>query len=99
VRSSFLLGTSRSSFSDESSIIGKYDKRAAPPTKGIGTVKNLTELTLQIRTYLAIGGPSEVREASIRRERRKGEGGLFPMCDFLLERAMQLDTFRIVARR
>lgn len=60
VRSSFLLGTpltSRSSFSDESSIIGKYDKRAAPPTKGIGTVKNLAELTLQIRTYLAIGGP------------------------------------------
>ncbi|TGZ46769.1 hypothetical protein DBV15_05513 [Temnothorax longispinosus] len=53
--------TSRCSFSDESSIIGKYDKRAAPPTKGIGTVKNLAELTLQIRTYLAIGGPSERR--------------------------------------
>lgn len=49
----------RCAFSDESSIIGKYDKRAAPPpTKGTGTVKNLAELTLQIRTSLAIG-PSE----------------------------------------
>jgi len=74
--------------------------RAAPPTKGIGTVKNLTELTLQIRTYLAIDGPSEVREVSIRRrERRKGEGGPFPMCNFLLGRATRLDTFQIVARR
>lgn len=57
MRSAFVIPvgdsvTSRSSFSDESSIIGKYDKRAAPPTKGIGTVKNLAELTLQIRTYL-----------------------------------------------
>lgn len=73
MRSAFVIPvgdsvTSRCSFSDESSIIGKYDKRAAPPTKGIGTVKNLAELTLQIRTYLAIGGPSEVRD--VRRTER-----------------------------
>ncbi|KYQ56297.1 hypothetical protein ALC60_04704 [Trachymyrmex zeteki] len=69
---------SRSFFSDESSIIGKYDKRAAPPTKGIGTMKNLTELTLQIRTYLAIGGPSEPPSSKRNRgngERKKKNGG------------------------
>ncbi|EGI59725.1 hypothetical protein G5I_12127 [Acromyrmex echinatior] len=69
---------SRSFFSDESSIIGKYDKRAAPPTKGIGTVKNLTELTLQIRTYLAIDGPGEPPLSKRNRgnvEREKKNGG------------------------
>lgn len=45
-----LFVLSWSLFSDKSSIIGKYDNRAAPPTKGIGTVKNLAWLTRQIRT-------------------------------------------------
>ncbi|KOC61709.1 hypothetical protein WH47_02966, partial [Habropoda laboriosa] len=55
-------------FYDESSIIGKYDKRAAPPTKGTETVKNLAELTLQIRTLRS--GPLRQRERTRPRRNR-----------------------------
>lgn len=58
--------------------------RAAPPTKGTGTVKNLAELTLQIRTNLAIDRAREVtdenpsRGKGAREERaREGEALFF----------------------
>ncbi|EZA49113.1 hypothetical protein X777_12526 [Ooceraea biroi] len=78
MRSAFVIPVgdsvaSRSFFSDESSIIGKYDKRAATSTKRLGAVKNRTELTLQIRTDLAIDGPGEPPFRKKSKNRRKRE--------------------------
>lgn len=92
---------SRSAFSDESSIIGKYDKRAAPSTKGDRHREKSGRTDAADSDYLSRnrqglwGNRRESVQSSLR---RKSEGGPFSnacACVYeysLSERAMQLDA-------